>query len=99
MAVGVTTDTIEYWLWDSGQQPGYQKCAEVFKAQNPGLDVRITQYGWADYWSKLAAGFIADTAPDVFTDHLSKYAQFVDLKVLRPLDDLAATKGIPDGDY
>jgi multiple sugar transport system substrate-binding protein len=96
---GGTAGTIEYWLWDSGQQPGYQKCADEFQKQNPGLRIHISQYGWDDYWSKLTAGFIADTAPDVFTDHLAKYAQFVDLEVLRPLDDYAATRDIQDGDY
>jgi multiple sugar transport system substrate-binding protein len=87
--------TIEYWLWDSAQQPGYQKCADQFARANPGLKIHISQYGWDVYWQKLTAGFIADTAPDVFTDHLSKFAQFVDLKVLRPLDDL----NISDSDY
>ncbi len=87
--------TIEYWLWDSAQQPGYQKCADAFARENPGLRVHISQYGWDVYWQKLTAGFIADTAPDVFTDHLSKFAQFVDLEVLRPLDDL----DIADSDY
>jgi multiple sugar transport system substrate-binding protein len=96
---GGQVGTIEYWLWDSGQQPGYQKCADAFQAANPGLTVHISQYGWDDYWSKLTAGFIADTAPDVFTDHLAKYAQFVDLEVLRPLDDLAPTADIQDTDY
>ena len=90
---------IEYWLWDSAQQPGYQKCADKFAQQNPGLRVHISQYGWDVYWSKLTAGFIADTAPDVFTDHLAKFAQFVDLQVLRPLDDLGPTADIRDGDY
>ena len=96
---GGTAGTIDYWLWDSGQQPGYQKCADAFQQQNPGLTVKISQYGWDDYWSKLTAGFIADTAPDVFTDHLAKYAQFVDLEVLLPLDDFPATADIQDGDY
>ena len=32
----------------------------------------------------------------MFTDHLAKFAQFVDLKVVRPLDDLPATA---DSDY
>jgi multiple sugar transport system substrate-binding protein len=97
--VGGTTGVIEYWLWDSGQQPGYQKCADAFQQQNPGLRINIAQYGWDTYWSKLTAGFIADAAPDVFTDHLAKFAQYVDLKVLRPLDDLAPTSDIRDDDY
>jgi len=91
--------TIEYWLWDSAQQPGYQKCADAFAQANPGLRVHISQYGWDTYWSKLTAGFIADTAPDVFTDHLAKFAQFVDLKVLRPLDELGPTADVQDSDY
>lgn len=96
---GGTTGTIEYWLWDSAQEPGYQKCADAFHQANPGLTIHISQYGWDAYWSKLTAGFIADTAPDVFTDHLSKFAQYVDLKVLRPLDGLQATKDVRDSDY
>jgi multiple sugar transport system substrate-binding protein len=90
---------ITYWLWDASQQPGYQKCADAFHQQNPNLTIRFQQYGWADYWSKLTAGFIADTAPDVFTDHLSKFPQFVDLKVLRPLDELGPTSDVKDSDY
>ena len=90
---------IDYWLWDATQQPGYQACADAFEEANPGLKVRITQYGWDDYWGKLTAGFIADQAPDVFTNHLTKYAQFVDLEVLVPLDDLEATRDVKDSDY
>lgn len=89
---------IDYWLWDSAQQPGYQQCATAFE-QKTGHQVRITQYGWSDYWSKLTAGFIADQAPDVFTNHLAKYAQFADLGVLLPLDELEATKDIQDDDF
>ncbi len=96
---GASSGTIEYWLWDSAQEPGYQKCADAFQQQNPGLKIHISQYGWDDYWSKLTAGFIADTAPDVFTDHLAKFAQFADLHVLRPLDELQATKDVQDSDY
>jgi maltose-binding protein MalE len=96
---GGSSGTIEYWLWDSAQQPGYQKCADAFAQANPGLRINISQVGWDAYWSKLTAGFIADTAPDVFTDHLSKFAQYVDLKVLRPLDDLGPTSDIKDSDY
>ena len=81
--------TVEYWLWDSAQLPAYQACAEAFKAKT-GITVNITQIGWGDYWTKLTAGFIADTAPDVFTDHIAKFAQFVDLDVLLPLDEQAA---------
>lgn len=92
-AEGNSVGTIDYWLWDTGQLPGYQKCADMFK-EKTGKSVTITQYGWDDYWQKLTAGFIADQGPDVFTDHVSKYPQFTDLEVILPLDEIEATKNV-----
>ncbi|MCD9874589.1 ABC transporter substrate-binding protein [Streptomyces guryensis] len=92
---GAGANTVTYWLWDSNQLPAYQACAKGFEKENPGLDVKISQMGWADYWTKLTASFIAGTQPDVFTDHIQKFGQFADLKVLEPLDDL----GINAPDY
>ncbi|MFJ2512820.1 ABC transporter substrate-binding protein [Streptomyces griseoviridis] len=83
-----SSDTVSYWLWDANQLPAYQACAKGFQKENPGLRVRITQMGWDDYWTKLTASFIAGTQPDVFTDHIQKFGQFADLKVLEPLDGL-----------
>ncbi|MFF7640580.1 extracellular solute-binding protein [Streptomyces canus] len=87
-SAGSSSNTVTYWLWDSNQQPAYQACAKDFEQRNPGLHVKITQLGWDDYWTKLTASFIAGTEPDVFTDHIQKFGQFADLKVLEPLDDL-----------
>ncbi|MES4900675.1 MULTISPECIES: sugar ABC transporter substrate-binding protein [unclassified Streptomyces] len=92
---GASANTVTYWLWDANQLPAYQACAKGFEKENPGLKVKITQLGWSDYWTKLTSGFIAGTQPDVFTDHIQKFGQFADLKVLEPLDGL----GIKESDY
>ncbi|WP_217177956.1 sugar ABC transporter substrate-binding protein [Streptomyces sp. AC495_CC817] len=92
---GASPGTVTYWLWDANQLPAYQACAKGFEKENPELRVKISQLGWSDYWTKLTAGFIAGTQPDVFTDHLQKFGQFAELEVLEPLDDL----GIEDSDY
>ncbi|MFF5493978.1 ABC transporter substrate-binding protein [Streptomyces aquilus] len=94
-AAGSGAGSVTYWLWDANQLPAYQACAKGFEKANPGLNVKITQMGWADYWTKLTASFIAGTEPDVFTDHIQKFGQFADLNVLEPLDDL----GIDDSAY
>ncbi|MDT0612135.1 ABC transporter substrate-binding protein [Streptomyces lancefieldiae] len=92
---GGSSDTVTYWLWDPNQLPAYQACAKGFEKQHPGLRVRISQMGWNDYWTKLTAGFIAGTQPDVFTDHIQKFGQLADLDVLEPLDGL----GLDDSAY
>lgn len=68
--------SISYWLWDSNQLPAYQQCAADFEAES-GIAVEIEQYGWGDYWQGLSTGFASQTAPDVFTNHLSYYPEFV----------------------
>src|SRR6478735_6491476 len=81
---------LSYWLWDANQQPGYEKCASDFTAANPDITIKFQQYAWDDYWTKLTASFVGNSAPDVFTDHLSRYADFAGQKQIVALDDLIA---------
>lgn len=85
---------IDYWLWDANQLPAYEQCAADFNAANEDVQVKITQAGWDDYWSTLTNGMAANNAPDVFTDHLSKYPDFVKNNQLLDLDDLDADLSI-----
>jgi multiple sugar transport system substrate-binding protein len=91
--------TISYWLWDSNQQPAYQQCADDFQKANPNITVQITQLGWDDYWTKLTTGFVSGTAPDVFTNHLAKYPEFVSKRTILPLDDYVTKDKVDTGIY
>jgi multiple sugar transport system substrate-binding protein len=76
---------LRYQLWDTNQKPVYEQCAARFEQQNPNIKVQIENKNWGDYWSGLARGFIGETAPDVFTDHLGKYPQFAQSEVIEPV--------------
>lgn len=88
------TTQLDYWLWDANQLPGYSQAIDLFMQENPDLTVRITQMGWDDYWTKLTASFVAGAGPDVFTDHLGRYPEFLKLGVLLPLDGFAPIDAI-----
>jgi multiple sugar transport system substrate-binding protein len=90
---------ISYWLWDANQLPAYQQCADNFHTANPDITVKITQRGWDDYWSTLTNGFVAGTAPDVFTDHLAKYPEFAKTGQLLALDDAVAHDHVDVAQY
>jgi multiple sugar transport system substrate-binding protein len=94
-----TATTVTYWLWDANQLPAYQQCATDFHAANPGVTVKITQLGWDDYWSKLTTSLVSGTAPDVFTDHLQKYPEFVSKHTILPIDDLVSRDKVDTGIY
>jgi multiple sugar transport system substrate-binding protein len=78
---------LSYWLWDPSQRPAYQQCADDFHKANPDITVKVTQRGWDDYWATLTNGFVAGNAPDIFTNHLTKYPELIKTKQLLPLDD------------
>src|SRR5258708_12919708 len=90
---------INYWLWDSNQQPSYQACADAFEKENPDIKIKITQTGWFDYWNALNTGFVSGTAPDVFWDHLSRYPEFIDNGLLVDLAPLIARDHVPTDGY
>lgn len=85
---------LNYWVWDPNQLPAYQQCADDFHAENPDITVKVTQRGWDDYWSTLTNAFVAGNAPDVFTNHLTKYPELIETKQLLPIDDYLAKDGV-----
>ena len=91
--------TLQYWLWDNNQQPAYQACADAFTKQNPNITIKISQQGWGDYWDALTTGFVAGTAPDVFTDHLSKYAQFLSEGLLMDIQPMVTADNVNLNQY
>jgi multiple sugar transport system substrate-binding protein len=93
-AVPAAPVELQYWLWDNNQQPAYQACADAFTKQNPTITIKISQQGWGDYWDGLTTGFAAGTAPDVFTDHLSKYAQFLSEGLLMDIQPMVAADNV-----
>lgn len=77
---------LDYWLWDSAQMPGYRQCAAAFEAKNPNIEIRMTQFGWGDYWMQMTATMVAESAPDVFTNHTGQFGKYADLNQLLDLE-------------
>lgn len=94
-----TSAKVNWWTWDPAQGASYQKCVAPFEKANPGITVKISQYGWGDYWPKLTASFLAGNGPDAFQDNAGYYPQFAAQKQLLPLNDLIAQSGLKLDQY
>ncbi len=101
LVIGVQAQgvTIKYVLWDTNQLPPYQECATNFMEANPGITVEIEQLGWGDYWTAISTGFVSGEAPDVFTNHLAKYPEFVALEQLVDIQPLVERDGVATDIY
>lgn len=86
--------TIRYALWDTNQLPAYQECANQFQAANPGIAIEIEQLGWDDYWTAITTGFITGDTPDVFTNHLAKYPEFLVLEQIVDIQPFVERDGV-----
>ena len=89
------TGEVTYWMWDANQLPAYQQCATDFEARNPDIDIAIEQVGWDYYWGRMLTSFVANSAPDVFVNHTSKYGDYTSRGLIEPLDELIGRDG-PD---
>lgn len=95
-------DTVEltYWLWDVAQVPQYEECAASFEAANPNINITIEQPGgWFDYWTALQTALVGGSAPDVFTNHLSKYPEFANLGQILDIQPLVERDGVDTSQY
>lgn len=90
---------IKYLLWDSIQVPAYRQCAADFSRLNPGITIKIRQFGYDDYWTTLSMGFIAGSAPDVFANHLSKLPELAANGLLVDLAPYVRRDGLDTTQY
>ncbi|MEV6424667.1 sugar ABC transporter substrate-binding protein [Streptomyces sp. NPDC051662] len=90
---GSAPNQINWWTWDDKQAAAYQVCASDFEKANPGVNVTISQYNVADYFTKLLANFVAGTAPDAFQNSPQFFQQYASLDQLMPLDDFMRKTG------
>ncbi|GAA4779904.1 ABC transporter substrate-binding protein [Microbacterium gilvum] len=93
------TTIIRYAMWDSNQMPGYQQCADDFERLHPGIEIRIEQNGWDDYWTQLTATMVAESAPDVFVDHTSQFGKFAVLGQILDLSPYLAESDVDLAQY
>lgn len=93
------TVQLTYWLWDSLQKPAYEDCAAAFETENPGVSVTIEQYGWDDYWTNLQTNLVADSAPDVFVNHIERFPELAAKGQIQDLRSRVDADGLDLGVY
>lgn len=82
----------ELLLWVMPNTPKPEKdmidLLEPFKADHPGVDIKISVLDWGSAWTKLTTAAIAGDGPDVVQLGTTWTPFLSGMKVLLPLDDL-----------
>ncbi|MET4003994.1 multiple sugar transport system substrate-binding protein [Arthrobacter sp. UYCu511] len=93
------TVNLNYALWDDKQLPAYQSCVDAFVKENPGISVKVTQTAWDQYWTNLTTELSSGTAPDVFTNHVSRYPELAANNQLLDLQPAVDAAKVDMGQY
>jgi len=67
---------LRYVIWDTNQQPAYQKIIDEFQKENPGIKVNLQVIPWGNYWDKLNTEIAGGNAPDVFWNFIPYLSGF-----------------------
>lgn len=91
--------TLNYTLWVDAQLPAYQACADAFHAKNPKITVKITQLAWDQYWTNLTTKVVSGEAPDVFTDSVAYYPQYLSNNQIVDIEPFVKRDKVDLGQY
>ena len=93
---------VTFGFWgDPAEASAYEAIVAAFEEQNPGIDVQIEHVPNAtDFYTRLATGYAAGLAPDVFLINYRRYGQFAARGALTPVGPLlASSEVISEEDY
>jgi multiple sugar transport system substrate-binding protein len=81
-------NTLHFWqFWsDMNTKPVIEQLVAEFEAENPGVDVKITDLTWANGHEKLVISFAAKQPPDVMELGSDWVAEFAASGLLAPLE-------------
>jgi multiple sugar transport system substrate-binding protein len=89
-SVSMAQNSISYAFWDLNQRPAMEAQARGFQEENPGITVRMENFPFSDYWTRLQTGVAGGAAYDTFWINGPNFPVYVSqgaLTNLQPLVD------------
>ncbi len=82
---------IEFWGgWTGPDAETMQGLVDEWNAANPDLQVNLTMQQWSPLFDTFITSAAAGDSPDILAMHPQEMAQFIDLGLILPLDDIIA---------
>ena len=91
---------LTFWNgFTGGDGPVMKSLVDKFNTANPNIKVTMNVYEWADYYQKVPAAVSTGNGPDLGIMHVDQVATNAARGVVLPLDDLAKSLQLTEGDF
>jgi len=95
MAAAQGATTIEFWGgWTGPDAETMQGLVDQWNAANPDLQVNLTMQQWSPLFDAFITSAAAGDSPDILAMHPQEMAQFIDLGLILPIDDIIASSDV-----
>lgn len=92
--------TLTFWNgFTGGDGPVMKGLVDKFNAAHPNIKVTMNVYEWADYYQKVPAAVSTGNGPDLGIMHVEQVATNAARGVVLPLDDVASSLQLNEGDF
>ena len=97
-----TGPNVELAFWNGftgGDGPFMRDLVKQFNSEHKNIKVKMVVSQWADYYQKVPQAVQSGRGPDVGIMHADQLATSAARKVIVPLDDVAETLKLDEGDF
>lgn len=79
--------TLVFSIWGKVQEASMVALGEAFTEKYPNIKIDVQVTPWGEYWTKLEAGAIGKSMPDVFWMHTNEINKYVKNDLLMKVND------------
>ncbi|MGX4600682.1 ABC transporter substrate-binding protein [Faecalimicrobium sp. JNUCC 81] len=95
------SDKIElrYATWDPMHKEAIETLITEYENQNPNIDIKLEQYSFGDYWTKMETAATGGSAPDILWMNATNFNLYSSSGMLADMTDMIKENNINMDDY
>src|SRR5262245_17189565 len=91
---------LTFWNgFTGGDGPVMKKLVDRFNGEHPNIKITMNVYKWEEYYQKLPGAVTSGNGPDLAIMHVDSVATNAARNVILPLDDVAKSLSLTEGDF
>ncbi len=98
-STGSGNTELRYAIWDKTHTKAVETLIEGFEKENPDIDIKLEQYSFADYWTKMETAASGGSAPDIYWMNAMNFSLYAENGMLVSMEDYIKENNVDMSQY
>lgn len=90
---------LRYAIWDKTHMDAVNYLIDEYEKENPNVDIKLEQYSFADYWTKMETAASGGSAPDIYWMNALNFNLYADNNMLVSMEDYIKENNLDMSQY